>query len=289
MISTSPSVDDSLVGIEAILNTTAPYVATTLIEESQIILEQTDLRKQAIYKVAYKGYCYLFFMLLIPAGAMIVLNVFVTVRVRRAYKWRKAMSGREEKERRCTIMAVLVVVTFLVFNSLAFANNMIEIFASASTPAPGEEEPIPAAKSTPYLLSVSIGNVLIALNSATNFIIYCALGGRFRTVFCKIFCMERCLSSSSSTNRYAVTGMRDRSYHSVAVRYGPQGKVDRTSCHSRQQNGAGSDHFLSAKQPKHNRYLTASFDDLATTSNYSHDGHRKSCDSTTSGMSHRYV
>lgn len=68
-----------------------------------------------IYITVYKSYCYLFLMFLIPAVLMVTLNTMVTIAVRKAYKQRKQMTcGKEERERRSTIMAVLVVCTFLV-------------------------------------------------------------------------------------------------------------------------------------------------------------------------------
>lgn len=137
----------------------------------------TPLRNNENYVLVYKGYCYLFLMFLIPAILMIVLNGFVTQAVRRAYRVRRQLSGREEKERRCTLMAVLVVVTFLVLNLMALINNCIENF-SVST-----------YKTTTYSILVYIGNFLVAIGSASNFIIYCVLGLRFRRMFCKIFCV----------------------------------------------------------------------------------------------------
>lgn len=123
------------------------------------------------YVLLYKGYCYLFFMFLIPAILMIVLNVFVVLAVRRAYRVRRQLSGRDEKERRCTLMAVLVVGTFLVLNLTANVTNCVEAFTVLA-----------------YKSLVHIGNLLVTLNSATNFFIYCALSLRFRQMFCKLFC-----------------------------------------------------------------------------------------------------
>lgn len=146
------------------------------------LLDRTDMRKNSSYVRAYKGYCYLIFMLLLPAGTMIALNAYVTISVRRASRERRqsmnvSNSGREDKERRCTMMAILVVGTFLILNSLAFVNNMLEGFRT-------EDE----LTTTNFLTLVCFGNVLVALNSATNFFIYCALGLRFRQMFCKLFC-----------------------------------------------------------------------------------------------------
>jgi len=145
-------------------------------------LAKTDLRQDNSYVRAYRGYAYLIFMLLLPAGTMIALNAYVTVSVRKASRTRRqsmnvSNTGREDKERRCTLMAVLVVGTFLILNFLAFVNNMLEGF-----------RPEDELSTTGFLTMVCIGNVLVALNSASNFFIYCALGLRFRQMFCKIFC-----------------------------------------------------------------------------------------------------
>ena len=111
-------------------------------------------------------------MFLIPAGLMIILNIFVTLSIHRAYILRRQMSGKEEKERKSTIMAILVVATFLILNFTANITNCLEAFSPNFS----------------YQTLVWISNLLITINSATNFFIYCALNLKFKQMFCKFFC-----------------------------------------------------------------------------------------------------
>uniref|UniRef100_A0A915L1Y9 G-protein coupled receptors family 1 profile domain-containing protein n=1 Tax=Romanomermis culicivorax TaxID=13658 RepID=A0A915L1Y9_ROMCU len=144
------------------------------LEKDNETLRATVLRQDTLYISVYKSYCYLFLMFLVPASLMIVLNAVVTFLIKKAYNLRRQMSGRDEKERRSTVMAVLVVGTFLVLNLMPNITNCIEAFDSK--------------KSESVAPLIWTSNLLVTINSAINFFIYCALSLRFRQMFCKLFC-----------------------------------------------------------------------------------------------------
>lgn len=148
---------------------------------------------------------------------MIVLNVFVTKAVRNAYKVRRQLSGREEKERRCTLTAVLVVVAFLVLNLMVLMNNCIEIFGHKSL-----------RKTTTFSILVYTGNFLIAVSSASNFIIYCVLGLRFRRMFCKLFCVW-CYTPEKYNNNMFISPCYGSVRSHVGARNGTGGAVSGTA------------------------------------------------------------
>uniref|UniRef100_A0A8R1HXZ0 G-protein coupled receptors family 1 profile domain-containing protein n=2 Tax=Caenorhabditis japonica TaxID=281687 RepID=A0A8R1HXZ0_CAEJA len=118
-------------------------------------LRTSFLRDNKYYKEYYVTFGYLIVLLLIPWTVMIILNVFVVKAVHKAYKIRRSMQGgknnQEEKDRRnslrCTLMAIAMVLTFLVFNVVAAVNNLAETVFEVSL---GFWSPI--------------GNLLICLN-----------------------------------------------------------------------------------------------------------------------------
>uniref|UniRef100_A0A914BV59 G-protein coupled receptors family 1 profile domain-containing protein n=1 Tax=Acrobeloides nanus TaxID=290746 RepID=A0A914BV59_9BILA len=140
-------------------------------------LVSTDLRKNDLYILIYNTYGYLLLLIVIPWTIMIILNVYVIRAVHTAYKLRRSMTktvGRvDEKERRCTIMALVMLSTFIVFNLLAGINNVVEAFTD---------------QSHQYRFRIPIGNLLVCFNSASNILIYSIFGRKFRRVCVQLFC-----------------------------------------------------------------------------------------------------
>lgn len=163
--------------IAAIIYNIPTFFEFTYISETGEAIP-SQFRANPMYQRIYKTYMYVVFLILIPVGTMIVLNSMIARAVHIAYRNRKTMSGREEKERRITIMVLVVIIVFIVLNSLAFVANFIEAFELHREKLEYEI----------YLCLIALGNILVVFNSAINFIIYCALGFRFRQMFMKIFC-----------------------------------------------------------------------------------------------------
>ncbi|EGT59194.1 hypothetical protein CAEBREN_03495 [Caenorhabditis brenneri] len=142
-------------------------------------LRTSFLRDNKYYKEYYVTFGYLIALLLVPWAIMIALNIFVVKAVHKAYKIRRSMQGgknnQEEKDRRnslrCTLMAIAMVLTFLVFNIVAAVNNLAETVWEVSL---GFWSPI--------------GNLLICLNSASNIVIYSLFGARFRQMCVLMLC-----------------------------------------------------------------------------------------------------
>lgn len=172
-------------------------------------LYQSEMRKNADYQTVYKTYAYTLVVFLIPFSVMIVLNAVLVRTLNKAQAERakvlqrrssSASNGRDrwDNERRCTITAVLVILTFVVSNLLSIVNNIMETQRQSKT----EDLPMKA--------SIYLGNFLVCLNSASNFIIYCVIGQRFRQMFVHIFC-RCCLASVSSvgnSKRSSMNGSR---------------------------------------------------------------------------------
>uniref|UniRef100_A0A1I7YWH4 G_PROTEIN_RECEP_F1_2 domain-containing protein n=1 Tax=Steinernema glaseri TaxID=37863 RepID=A0A1I7YWH4_9BILA len=132
-------------------------------------LVPTDLRQNALYIIIYNTYGYLLLLIVIPWTIMIILNVIVVRAVHRAYKLRQnmTMSQRrvDDKEGRCTVMALVMLSTFILFNLLAGLNNVIEAFTEYHQY---------------YRFRIPIGNLLVCVNSASNILIYSIFGRKFR-------------------------------------------------------------------------------------------------------------
>ena len=122
---------------------------------------------------------YATFMFIVPFTLMAVLNLLVASKVRAARSQNNGAlrSSRviDEREYRCTIMSLLIVVTFFAFN---LPSTLCYLFIDDS-----HTGPTPAWQ---YIL-ISTSNTLVCVNSAVNVLIYC-MGVRFRQEFMWLYC-----------------------------------------------------------------------------------------------------
>ncbi len=187
--------------------------------DSQGRLQQTEFRKSSAYKFWYKANLNLLIIFVVPSLILIVLNFVIIRSIRRAIFLRQeilAFSRRIRnrnfnEERRLSIIAVLVCTTLLISNILSCMNNYIQ-----------ETEGHPSNPTDQYYVVkrtfIFTGNALVCLNSATNFMIYCALGRKYRKQFLKLLSRRRGTTTVNNNNfLYMLLPLRDRPLPNCAI------------------------------------------------------------------------
>lgn len=151
---------------------------------SSLIPQPTMFSVNPIYVQLYFSWLYVPIMCIIPLLVLSVLNLFLILAVRRSQKQRKDMNVKQSRENNVTIMLVSVVIVFiicqvpaLVYN-LAYAIDRQHVMTNSS-----------------YQVLSTLRNFLVTFNSAINFLLYCALGQKFRRIFLHTFC-RRCVRES---------------------------------------------------------------------------------------------
>ncbi|CAL8143753.1 unnamed protein product [Orchesella dallaii] len=160
------------------------------------------LRTNPIYDTYYAHVSYVVLFFIIPVCSLIVFNILIYCEIREANKLRKNLSPSQKNENSLTRMLFGVVAVFLVCQ-LFPAILTIYRYLSGSRDMSPETEFVLCFMST--------------LNSAVNFLIYCASGGKFRDVFCDMFC---CWNSTNRIRRLAAstkTTLRSLSTSSTAT------------------------------------------------------------------------
>ncbi|ELT97247.1 hypothetical protein CAPTEDRAFT_24477, partial [Capitella teleta] len=144
--------------------------------QTMVSIIRTRFSQNPLYLKVYFSWLYVPMMVIVPLLLLSFLNTFLILAVRRSRRQRKDMNVKQSRENNITIMLVSVVIVFiicqvpaLVYN-LAFAinNRYVEIDFG-------------------YQVLSKIRNFLVTLNSAVNFLLYCALGQKFRRIFLHIF------------------------------------------------------------------------------------------------------
>ncbi|KAK6178911.1 hypothetical protein SNE40_011392 [Patella caerulea] len=160
--------------------------------ETCVIVDQTEFGKSPLYHKIYFGWLYFLVMCVIPLCSLAVLNTLLIIAVKHSQQQRIDMNVRQSRENNVTIMLVSVVIVFMMCQVPALIYNMayaIDIEATRSMFG--------------WKILSSIRNFLVTFNSAINFMLYCALGQKFRRTFVRTFCS--CISYREKNNLHSFT------------------------------------------------------------------------------------
>ena len=169
-------------------NTTTPEV------------KKTDMRENIYYFIIYKLVCYLTLRVLIPLSFLAFFNTRLIQAIKDSHRLARILTEnlshsdqprpRPDKNRH-TLTLVVVVIVFVVCET---PDVLLRIWVSLNflklLPLP------PAAK---YVNTIS--NLLLTINSCVNFVIYCLLGAKFRSILVQMFC-KRASKRQHDLGRY---------------------------------------------------------------------------------------
>jgi hypothetical protein len=118
----------------------------------------------------------------VPACFMFVANTITIVKLALSARKRRQMGNTAPKDNSTTIMLLSVSFAFVILTpSNALYNNTDQVFVKLS---PWFYETMLGEYSTPReIFCAYIGRHLLYLNSAINFLLYCASGTKFRQEF----------------------------------------------------------------------------------------------------------
>ncbi len=157
------------------------------------------LREIYYYRELYMLWMYLIFMFVLPFALLVAFNLRIVFVLKKAVRTRERMSRRDKREFKTTEMMLIVILLFLLCNSLAFVLTVIDVWKVTAE-----------IQQSLYFFITSLSNVLVEINSAANLPIYFKFGGKFRREFLRLlkkFCccmpVGRRLSSYNSVNMYS--------------------------------------------------------------------------------------
>ncbi|KAK2584722.1 hypothetical protein KPH14_007055 [Odynerus spinipes] len=134
-------------------------------------VRSAPLRSNKLYVTVYVHWMYFFVCYSFPLIALIIFNVAIYRRVRKANRDLQHLTHHQRREIGLATMLLCVVIVFIICNILPLASNIVESFI--------DDPP-------PWL--VKTGNLLVTINSSINFIIYVIFGRKFKRIFMKLFC-----------------------------------------------------------------------------------------------------
>ena len=150
-------------------------LASTTDEVTNITIttaEATAVQQSTIYNIAYANVLYCIFVFLGPLILLVVLNVCLIrelVAARQRFLKRQIPIAGEDEENNITLVMVIIMAIFVVTQAPAFINTLI-----------GTINPEAYVCGEAYFYYFHISNLLVCLNSSTNFVVYCLFRQQFR-------------------------------------------------------------------------------------------------------------
>ncbi|CAL8089495.1 unnamed protein product [Orchesella dallaii] len=133
------------------------------------VMKITELRIDPVYKEVYIFWIYLIVMFILPFVTLSVLNLCIFLGIRKLVKNGAVLTSTQKRDTSFSIMLIGVVLVFLICNVDYLVLDILDYAGVAFS------------EFWNYL-----GNFLLTLNSAVNFLIYCVCGWKFRQELIKI-------------------------------------------------------------------------------------------------------
>ena len=167
---------------------------------------KTELRNSKEYVIIYKTTCYFVVRFFVPLSSLAFFNARLIQAIKASYKQRNEMPAGDtrnhHRNREVTRYSLTLVVVVVVFIICATPDYFLRIWQGLSTLAPKHIH-FPRDE----LLYVNgISNLFLAINSCSNFVIYCFLGTRFRRILREMLGWKRrtrAPSTAPSTFRFS--------------------------------------------------------------------------------------
>ncbi len=158
---------------------------------------KTSLRNSKEYIIIYKTCCYFVVRFFVPLSSLAFFNARLIQAIKASYKQRQEMPGdcrTNHRNKEITRYSLTLVVVVLVFIICATPDYFLRIWQGIHSIAPHHIH-FPRAQ----LLYVNgISNLFLAINSCSNFVIYCFLGKRFRKILFEMLGLKRRPQSQST-------------------------------------------------------------------------------------------
>ena len=161
------------------------------LKTDMVEVHPTELATNKYYTIIYKIFFFLTMMYIIPMVTLLVLNTKLVRALKAAEQDKKVLrrsADMVKQNRNITAMVTLVVAAFLICNLLPFCSQILYSIEISF------KDLAPTLMAHRRRIS-PISDLMLTINSAINFIIYCACSKKFRITLLSMF---SCVKKSES-------------------------------------------------------------------------------------------
>ena len=161
--------------------------------------EKTEVGDHPVYRYFYCATLYSILLFFLPLLLLVFLNVRLVLTLKEGKRQWQTLQQHQRKEQNLTVIPLSIVLIFFVCGMPSLAVNVIDAMV------------IDAINYTWYVRFMHVANLLVVLNSASNFIIYFLFGRKFRqklVEFCCCYCcsclIRMCARQQRATYQHVV-------------------------------------------------------------------------------------
>jgi hypothetical protein len=137
---------------------------------------KTEVGRHAVYRYMYSATLYSIFLFFLPLLLLIFLNVRLVLSLQEGKRQWQSLQQHQRKEQNLTVIPLSIVLIFSVCGTPALAVNVIEAMNND------------VIRRAWFVRFMTLANLLVVLNSASNFIIYFLFGKKFRQKLVSVCC-----------------------------------------------------------------------------------------------------
>ena len=149
-------------------------------------VNHTNIASKRFWKV-YRNIFYNIVAMVLPFSIMVTLGLPIIFKLKKLHRRRSLLArgspvNLNRDQQNITIVTILIIMVFLVCHTPDRFYQIIKLF-------------VPTCKCYPRYYLYIVGNVMVVVNSSTNFLIYYFARSHFRQHLAALFC-QRCSSVS---------------------------------------------------------------------------------------------
>ena len=151
------------------------------------------------YQIIYSNILYYPVMYIVPLLSLTYLN-YKLIKALNALRIRKeSLTGHKQRDDHITVVIIMIVFVFIVCQTPALINQIFWATIDNRIRVCGHF----------HYYYTRISDVLVVLNSSTNFIIYCLFGKSFRRVFIETLCKSALFRARRNNVRHQAMTTED--------------------------------------------------------------------------------
>ena len=143
-------------------------------------MDKTYIGHHKVYRYLYNCVLYSLVLFFVPLVSLILLNAKLVLALQRGKKQWQNLQFRQKKEQNLTIIPLTIVLFFFMCGTPSLIVNVIDSM-----------NPFMVSEKS-FVVFMVVSNLLVVINSACNFIIYCFLGKKFRSKLMEMCRCNRC-------------------------------------------------------------------------------------------------
>lgn len=157
------------------------------VDPSGTILQKTDIGNSEYFRYTYSCVLYSLTLFLAPLCLLVFLNVQLLVALHRGRNEWINLQVVQRREQTITAIPLTIVVVFFICGTPSLAVNVIDSIA-------------PVVSHSPYFVMFMLfANFLVVVNSASNIVVYCLVGRKFRSKLTEMFQCKTCYAAQQPT------------------------------------------------------------------------------------------